>query len=64
MVEGSFRDVFNVLVEGEVTVEDDTQVSAVGGGGQSGVVDSEVEVFGCLGERVWTDKNHVRFITV
>lgn len=55
MKEGCFSDLFDVLVEGEVAVEDDTKVAAVRGAGQGGVVDGEVEVFGCLGEGIWTN---------
>lgn len=57
--EGCFSDVFDVLVEGEVAVEDDSKVVAVRGGNQGGVVNGEVEVLGCLGEGSWTNWDHV-----
>ena len=64
MKEGCFGDLFDVMVEAEVIVEDDTKVAAEGGGGQCGVVYSEVEILSCLGEGIWTNEDHIRFVVV
>ena len=59
MIKSCFGDMFDVVFKGEVAVEGDTKVTAVRGGGQSGVVNGEVEIFGCSEEGVWTNEYHV-----
>lgn len=59
MEEGRPGDVIDVLFEGEVTIEDDAEVTNVRGGGEGGVVNVDGEVMGGVGEGFGTDDDDV-----
>lgn len=54
----------DVVLEGEVAVQDNSEVAGVSGGGQSGVVNSKGEVVSSIGEGFGADDEHVGFVTV
>ena len=64
MEESSSCDVVDVVLEGEVAVQDNSEVASVSGGRQSGVVNSESEVVSGFGEGFGADDEHVTFVTV
>ena len=64
MEESSSCDVVDVVLEGEVAVQDNSEVVGVSGGSQSGVVNSESEVVRGFGEGLGADDEYVTFVTV
>ena len=55
---------FDMLVKGEIAIEDDTKVAAEGGGREGSVTNCEMKICSGVGEGVWTNNNHVCFITI
>lgn len=64
MEEGSFSDVFDVLVEGEGLIKQDTKVTDMGGSEHSGAIDGEGEVMGGFDERFGTNDDDFSFVRV
>ena len=62
--EGSFCDLVDVGQEREGRVKEDSKVADLGGGGDSGAVNTEGEVVRGAGEGVGADDYYFRFVTV
>ena len=64
MEKGSSGDLFYVVFEGEVIVEDDSEVATVKGWRQGGGVDGEGEARSGICDGFGTDDDHVSFVAV
>ena len=62
--EGCLCDVFDVFVEGEGLIKDDSKIPDVRGGGFWETINIEDEVLGGFGERFWTNDDDFRFVAV